>query len=97
MKKGKIVNDRRNGEIPFKKWTDDEKVFFLHELLDHYNRVPALALEMLAAIKYEPEDRDSHGMIPKYPKISKEELNKIIKEKDEKSGDRIQKVMARKP
>ena len=68
----KVVKLPRWEQKPFKKWTDDQKIYFLHELLDHFNRVPPvgakLATEMLSYVLYEPADRYSHGMIPNYPK-----------------------------
>jgi len=89
MKKCKtVVKDPRDGKTPFKKWTNDQKIFFLHELLDHFNRGEpgaSMALNMLAKIKYDPmTDRNSHGMIPKYPKITREEMDKLLKEEKTK-------------
>jgi hypothetical protein len=40
---------------PFSEWTDEEKIFFLHDLLDHHHRpLPGYSETMLDKVIYSP-------------------------------------------
>jgi hypothetical protein len=42
---------------PFSEWTDEEKIFFLHDLLDHHKRpLPGYSETMLDKVIYSPDD-----------------------------------------
>jgi len=43
---------------PFVKWTDEEKIFFLYDLLDHHKRpLPGYSETMLDNVIYSPDER----------------------------------------
>jgi hypothetical protein len=42
----------------FSEWTDEEKIFFLHDLLDHHKRpLPGYSETTLDNVIYSPDDR----------------------------------------
>ena len=53
----KKINLQRTLKKPFSEWTDGEKIFFLHDLLDHHHRpLPGYSETMLDSVIYSPND-----------------------------------------
>jgi hypothetical protein len=49
-------------EKPFIRWTDEEKIFFLFDLLDHHKRpLPGYSETMLDSVIYAPNERLHHN------------------------------------
>jgi hypothetical protein len=52
------INLQRTLKKPFTGWTDEEKIIFLHDLLDHHRRpLPGYSETMLDSVIYSPDDR----------------------------------------
>jgi hypothetical protein len=51
------INLHHTLKKPFSDWTDEEKLFFLHDLLDHHHRpLPGYSETMLDSVIYTPAD-----------------------------------------
>jgi hypothetical protein len=52
------INLKKTLKKPFSEWTDEEKIIFLHDLLDHHKRpLPGYIETMLDSVIYSPDDR----------------------------------------
>jgi hypothetical protein len=56
----RIIDMDKTLKKKFSEWTIDEKIVFLHEVLDHYGTLPRIASNMLSKVKYFPEDRHEY-------------------------------------
>lgn len=57
------INLQQTLRKPFSEWTDDEKIIFLHDLLDHHKRpLPGYSETMLDKIIFSPDDRLAYRM-----------------------------------
>lgn len=51
------INAEKLVKKPFSVWTEEEKIFFLHDLLDHHNRpIPGYVETMLDKVIYSPDE-----------------------------------------
>jgi hypothetical protein len=60
------INLQRIFKKPFSEWTDEEKIFFLHDLLNNHKRpLPGYSETMLDNVIYSPDDRSAYRLSKK--------------------------------